>query len=399
MPVYQEGQNVKVAIKRQAGLGTPATGGSGAGVRIAEGTTGLRLLKTIVESSEIRSDGQSSRGRHGSKSGTSAYQVELSVGTLDEILEAALRGTWTSALSITEVAMTSITTVADGIIAAAGSWLTQGVRRGDMVKLTGHSTAANNGKWLRVLGVTAAKITVPTGDLAIDAVADTAFTLTVAKTLICGSTPTERYHTIDEHNQTIDMSLVGTDFKISRIEISCQPGRPIMVAIQLMGLDVAAVSGASAPTLTAPVYTTTIPLVISDGTIRINGTDYADLTSFTLVFDLAGNVPQTLSATAPDVFLSNARMSGTVAGLRKDSTSFLAFRNETTIEFFLVAKEPESDPADFVSIYVGNAVYDGNDGPIGGNGPISESIPWRAGKDEAGSDHAATMLKFATSAA
>ena len=43
----------------------------------------------------------------------------------------------------------AITTTTSTIVAAAGSWITAGVRVGDIVTLTGHSTAANNSLRLR----------------------------------------------------------------------------------------------------------------------------------------------------------------------------------------------------------------------------------------------------------
>jgi hypothetical protein len=75
-----------------------------------------------------------------------------------------------------------------------------------LVKLTAHSTAGNNGKWVPVLAVSASKITTPTGSLAVDAVADTAFTITLPKRLYSGATPTERYWTAEDYGQDSDGS-------------------------------------------------------------------------------------------------------------------------------------------------------------------------------------------------
>lgn len=396
---YQSGSNIIVGYKAQAGLGTPATGAGGLGLRINKGSAGMRLSKAIIESGEVRRDGQSTRGRHGSRQAAGSYVSELSVGSLDTIFEAAMRAAWTAALSITEATMTSITTTTSTIVAAGGSWLTQGVRVGDMVKLTNHSTAANNGKWFRVVAVTATTITVAGTPLVLDAAADITFTLTVAKTLIHASAPTERYFTIDEYFQDLDKSLVWTDCKFNRIEVSASPDSPIVCTLGVIGLDGGSVMGASAPQLTGPTFTTTLPLVLADGTIRVNGVDYADLTAFNFVLDLGGSVPSVLAPNAPDVFLGNAKLSGSVSGLRTDFDHFDAFDAETQVDFFAHCAEVETDPKDFVSFYIGNAVFDGNDASLGDEGAQVETIPWRAGKDEAGGSRAATMLKVSTSAA
>lgn len=396
---YQTGQNIVAAYKAQSALGTPASGGSGLGLRWARGSTGLRLLKGIADSEEVRRDGQSTRGRHSGRKVTGGFNVEASVGTIDTILAALLRASWTAATDITQATMTSITTTTSTIVAAAGSWLTQGVRVGDVVKLTGHSTSGNNGVWFRVTAVTASTITVAGTPLTLDAGADSSFTLTVARTVVMGSAPTETYFTVDEYNQDIDKSKVATDCKWNRLEIIAAPKKPVLCKLGLIGLDMGNVSGASAPSLTSPTFTTTLPLMLEDGTIRVGGVDYSDLTGFNLTLDLGGEIPDVLAPNAPDAFLGNAKLRGNVMGLRTDFDFFDAFDNETQIDFFAHMTENESNPKDFLSLYVGNAVFDGNDDPPGGEGPLVESIPWRAGIDDvSGSSHASTMMKLSTSA-
>lgn len=399
MPTYQSGSNITVAYKAQSGLGTPASGASGLGLRFTRGSAGMRLTKSVIESAEVRRDGQSTRGRHGSRQASGSYQSELSVGSLDTIIEAAMRSTWTAALSITQATMTSITTTTSTIVAAGGSWLTQGVRVGDMVKLSGHDTAANNDKWFRVVNVTATTVTVAGTPLVTNSTADLTFTLAVAKSLVQGSSPTERYFTIDEYFQDVDRSLLWTDCKFNRLEVSASPDSPIICTIGVVGLDGGSLAAAASPQLTSPTYSTTLPLVLSDGTIRLNGVDYADLTALSFALDVGGAVPPVLAANSPDVFLGNAKLSGSVSGLRTAFTHFDAFDAETQIDIFAHCVENEANPADFVSFYVGNAVFDGNDAGLGDEGAQVETFPWRAGKDEAGGSRAATMLKVSTSAA
>lgn len=400
MPVSQTSNNVLIAYKAQAGIGVPASGAGGTGFRIKP-AQGLRLQKNYVPSNELRRDGQSTRGRHGSRSANAQYSSELSVGTFDALIEAVLRGTFQASLAITQATMTSITTpTTSTIVAAAGSWLTQGVRRGDKVQLTGFATAANNGKWFRVVEVTALTITVAGTPLVVDAVADATFTLTVAKTVIMGATPVERYFTLDDYSQDIDLSVLGTDMKVTKIDFNAQPDQNVEINFTFMGLDAVPQPSGSSPVLTGPTYTTTLPLVMSDGSIRINGVDYTILTGFQFSLDLGGQIPSVLGAlTGPDVFLSNAKLSGSFTAIRQDLTFLTAFKNETQVEFFVDCVENEADPKDFCSLYIGNASLTGADGSFGADGPYVETVPWSAGKDEFGGSHAATMIKFATSAA
>ena len=161
---YQTGKNIAVLYKVQAAKGTAETGAGGYGLRVRP-SAGLKLGKGIIQNEAIRGDGQTRRGRHGTRNVSGGLVSDLCVGEMDNPFEAYLRGTWSASFTITQTDVTSITTTTTEIVGASGSWLTEGVRVGDMVKLTDHSTAANNSKWLRVLGVTASTIRCKPSDV------------------------------------------------------------------------------------------------------------------------------------------------------------------------------------------------------------------------------------------
>lgn len=402
MPL-QTMSNLIFALKKQSGLGAPASGGSGYGMRLADGTQRLKLSKGLIDSAEIRRDGQSTRGRHGTKQVAGSYLGELSLVSFDPFLEAAFRTTWTAAVVRTydnSAGLTSLEVTGTGEITQVGTTTLLGVvAKGDLIKLANMSTAGNNGKWVRVTNVTATVLTLPTGSLTTQA-ADSACTLTVAKKLYLPATPIESYWTSDEYEVDTDTSYLGTDLKFNRLEITAAPDKNVMITLGLLGLSLIEQAAGSSPVLTAPVYAATLPLVMADGTIRINGVDYAGLTGLSLIMDLGGQAPPVLGPNAPDVFLGNATVSGSLSGIRSGSTFFNLFRAETQIEFFAHMVENESDPKDFISLYVGNAVFDGNDSQPGRAGaPLVETIPFRAGKDEAGNPADATIWKICSSAA
>lgn len=397
---YQSGQNIIVAYKAQSALGAPASGAAGYGLRFLRGSQGFKPAKAIIENEEVRRDGQSTRGRHGSRSVTGSFRVNLAVGDIDVLLAAAMRATWTAAVSITQAAMTSITTTTSTIVAAGGSWITQGVRVGDLVQLTGHSTAANNSKWFRVLGVTASTITVPANSLTADTVADTSFTLQVARTLVSGTAPVETYFTFDVYDVDLDLSVTYTDVKVTGIDISMQPNANVVATINLMGLDWTINATGASPVLTSPTFSTARPLVMADGKLAVNLTDYSDITGMQLAYSHGGSVPGVLAPNPPDVFLGNAKGSGTLTSMRTDLDWYTAFDNETQMSLFAhMIEVGDTDPKDFLSLYAGDAVFDGNDTSLGDEGALVETIPFRIGKDEAGSAQASTTLKWSTSAA
>ena len=205
---YQTASNKQIAIKRQSGLGVPASGAGGTGYNVLP-TAPLKLIKGNIENTVIRRDGQSARNRHGSRSAAASYKLPLSQGTLDPLLEAALRGTFTATFDITNAttlggsaAITTVTTTTSTIVGAAGSWLLQGLKKGAKVKFTGLPDAANNGKWIRVVDVAALTVTFPTGSLTLNAAPDAAWTMTVAKSLLNPQTLIERYHTVRSTGRT-----------------------------------------------------------------------------------------------------------------------------------------------------------------------------------------------------
>lgn len=398
----QSAANVQVAIKKQSGLGTRATGTGATGFNIAP-SQGIQGQMAPITSPTIGRDGMKTLDGLGSRKGSAAYQQVLGVGTQDLLWPALLRTTEQASFTITQTDVTSITTLADGIVGASGSFLADfaGSRlyRGMMVKLTNHSTAGNNGKWLPVLGVTAGKISVPTGYLAINAVADTAFTITVAKCWFSGATPEESYFTIEEWMQDILASELADDAKLAKCDIGGGPNAKLLGTFSFVARDFEYDDTTGTPVLTDPTYSDARELELSDGIIIINGEVRNIITDLSLSYDMGGSVPDVLGPVGPDVVLGNAGASGNLSAFRNDLEFLKQFRAKTPFEAFLVAKEPETDPADFVSFYVGNALLQTPTKQIAQDGLMADSVPFTAGRDQGGGDRARTVMLISTSAA
>lgn len=400
---FQTASNVQIAIKRQSAKGTPASGSGATGYNVFP-VQGMKLVKGIIDNQVIRRDGQKKRKRHGSRSGTVAYRFPLSQGGLDPLFEAGLRGTWNPTYDITQAsviggsaAITSITTTTNTIVGAAGSFLLQNLRAGMRIKLAGHSTPANNGKWIDVLDVTALVVTLPVGSLVLDAAPDTTFTITVAKYLTNPQTLIERYHTIEEYQQDSTKSRSMTDAKVTKIEFTASPEGLTEVTITFMGLNVV---GASSAVFTTPTYTTTVEHVQADGIIRVSGIEYGSvMTAAAFTWDMGGEVPKVLSLTGPDVFLGQGDLSGSFTALSQDLIWFDAYSNETVLDHGIVAQEPDlTDPKDFTKFWFGNLTLSDNTVSYGQNGPLPETVPWNAGIDEVGGARALTTMMISSSA-
>lgn len=406
---YQSNSNATVAFKAQAGLGTQATGSGGTVLRTAGGN-GVKLTKAAVESNEVRADGMRARGRHGTQKTSSDYTAELSLGSHDAILEAIMRGTWDSAsVAATQADLTSVTTTTSTIVAASGSWIAKGFRVGNIVRATDLPDAGNNGRNLRVVGLTTTVMTVAETLIA-NAVADTTFSVArVGKTLINPTTLLKRYFTLDEYELDIDRSTVLTDFVWSTLKFSMGANGLIMADPGGIGTGkIDALDAAASPLLTAPVSTTGAPMSVVDATIRFRGEDLVELTSWDLALDIGASAPDVFGSGAikyaPDVFSGQLAVSMNMTMLRKDLSILSDFIGETPLSLHVLAVDNESEPKDFVSITVPNFTLGSADPSAlskqGGGRTQSISIPPAlVGRDDTGAGYDPTMIRFQTSAA
>jgi hypothetical protein len=396
---YQTGKNVLVAFKVESTFGTKPSAGS-ASVFRASPASGLGLRKGQIRPGEFRADGMTTQARHGSRSVEGTYEADLSLAFADALFEAVLRGTWLASFTITQATATSITTQANSITRAAGSWITDGARVGDVVRLSGFNTAANNNINLRVTALTATVMTVAE-TLVVDAAADTTFTLTVTKRLVMSNPPVARSFTFEEVFQDIDSSQIFKGCRICGITLKFTPDNTVMVTFKVVGQDEETGTGASSPYYTSPTVSANIPLVCVDGKIRVNGVDAVDFSAFEITYDIGGATQGVIGAlVSPDVFTNNAQVTASLTALRSDLTRLNLFINETIFDIHVMCVEPEAEPKDFMSFYFGNVKVMDAQKNIGNDNAFLETLPLVIGADEAGSavGHTSTMMQINSSA-
>lgn len=394
--VYQTGRNISVSYKEEVTYGTKPGATGATGFRPNSGN--LNLTKEPINSNEIRSDGMTTRGRHGSRSVTGGYTGDLSVGTFDDLFEAVFRGTWSAALELDETDFTSITTGANTIVFASGSPITLGLRVGDVIRLADHSSAGNNNRNLRITALSATTITVAE-TLTVDAVADTSVTITRPKTLIQGTTA--RSFTFEEYEADIDGTEVFTGVRVGSMQLQMQPNGMATVNFGLVGQDMEVLDGASAPYFTDPTKTTTIGLTAVEAKIMLGDEEVLDVSSIDMTLNLnASGVPVVGSVLTPDVFTNLATVELSITALKKDVTRAEQFLNETELSLHLLFEENESGAADFVSFYVPNlTLATATKGDLGQDNARTQQFTCLVGVDERGGAYEKTMVKLQTSAA
>lgn len=396
---FQTGSNLVVAYKPEVTFNT-APGTSSAFQHRFNPSGGLNLKRASSVSDEIRSDMLGLIPRLGSGQTPGQFDSELSVGSFDTLLEAALRSTWVAAASITQSAMTSITTTTSTIVAAAGSWITQGVRVGDVVRLTGHATTANNSINLRVKAVTASTITLHGTPLTADAVADTSFTLTILKKLKNGATPTRRSFYWDVYNQDLDLSIVFGGVRVVGFEIEGGPNEIAKIRFMLLGASATELASGSSPYYVTPTQYTSTALHFADATLSLGGSDIATATSFKMSYMLDAEALDVIgNAGVPaDIVDSRARVTGQMSFAMSDLTNFGRYRQETELELHILLTEVESEPKDCISLYLPRIKFTDRDAPITGTAMV-ESFPFAGGPKESTTGYDSTLLTICTSAA
>jgi hypothetical protein len=398
---YQTGRNVLVAYKAETTFNTPPSAGSGFRFR-PNGSGGIGLGRALINPNEIRSDGMTAMPRYGSKSLSGGYSGDASVGTFDPLIEAVVRGTWTAAVTLTQATGTSVTATAGPpgtIVRAAGSWITDGVRVGDVGRLNATGgPAANNNRNLRVTAVTALTLTVAE-TLVVDATPRTTYTFTIAKKIVQPAVPVRRSFTFEEYDQDVDLTEQYTGCRISSLKMTGQPDGMLILDFGIVGADLVPLTTGTSPFFTSPTLTSSIALTLADATIRFGGADVAVLTAFEFNWDLrAATLPVIGAVVTPDIFENPAQASGSISGVRSDFTNLTRFTSETELELHVLAVEPESEPKDFLSTFIPRIKLSGVTKGFGSDGAMIETMPFTVGPKENTTGYDTTMIHFATSA-
>jgi hypothetical protein len=403
MGIYQTGRNVVVAYKANASAyGTPATSGSGAtGMRFNSGK--MNLTKQAIDSEENRRDGMRTRGRHGMRMVEGSYTSELSVGTFDPLFEAAMRGTWSAAVTITQatagMSSATLSVQANSIAASTGSWITAGLRVGDEIHPT-VGVAAGNRIRCRIVGLTALVITVAE-TLTVETGPIATWSITRAKKLIQPAVMVERDFSWEEYGADIDQSMRYDGVRATGFSLSMAPNGIISATFNFRGQEGVPLATGASPYFTSPTFSTTGPLSVIEAAIRLGSENLIDATAFELNYDTGATDAQVIAATrTPDVFTNRAALTGSITVLRRNLDRMTDFLNETQIALYVRMAENEASPADFMGLAITNMTLGGAEGSqLGADGPQTVQIPFIIGIDEAGGAFDPTMLKLTSSAA
>lgn len=342
-----------VSYKKETAWGSLA-GASGA-KQLRRVTANFNLTKEVYESNEIRTDRQVADMRHGVRQAEGSLNGELSSASYADFMGSLLAKdfaakTSLSALSLTIAAAGSAWTVTR----AAGSWLTDGVKVGMIVRLAAAGmNAANAGKNLLVTAVTALAITVVTLNgsalVAEGPIASSTVSFPGKNTLVPKTAHTDDSYTIEEWFSDIAQSEVYTGMKVGSMNVQLPASGLATVDFSFMGKDLAQKGTTQYFTSPAAQGTDGIYAAVN-GVVLFDGAPVAVITSADFSVERGMEAAQVVgSNSVADIFTGRIRATGNLSVYFTDGVFRDKFDAETPVSLVFAFTEGSEAGSDFVS--------------------------------------------------
>jgi hypothetical protein len=345
-------------------------------------TSGLDLTKDTYQSNEIRPDFQLADFRHGLRKVGGSISGELSAKTWGDFIAAALKKDFVAGVSVTGASITiGGATGAWTITRAAGSWLTDGVKIGDVIRLTaGTFNAANLNKNIQVTSVTALALTgiVLNGSalVAEGPIASATATVIGKKTFTPQSGHTDKSFSIEHWHPDVPSSEVYSGCKVSKITFTLPATGMATVAVEFVGKDAAA-SASQYFTSPTPV-TVTGTMAAVNGVVKVGSATGGTITSASIEISCGqGSEPGIGSNTADQVATGRVIVTGQITA-KFDSTSLRdAFYTETETSAYLAFTADNTPASDFIAFALNRIKVNGAS-KDDGEKILIQTIPFQA---------------------
>jgi hypothetical protein len=371
----------------------PAAGAAQAMRRV---TSSLDMTKDTYQSGEIRPDFQMADFRHGLRKVGGTINGELSAKTYVDFLAAVLKKDFVAGASVTGASLTIAGAAgAWTVTRAAGSWLTDGVKVGDVVRLT--AGAFNPANLDKNIQVTALNATVLTG-IVLNASAlvaqgpITAATLAVIgkKAFTPQSGHTDKSFSIEHWHPDVPSSEVFTGLKVSKMTFTLPATGMATVAVEFVGKDV--VPGVAQYFVNPTPVTVTGTMAAVNGVVKVGNASGGTITSATIEITAAqSSEPGIGSNTADQASTGRVLVTGQVTA-KFDSTGLRdAFYNETETSAYLAFTSDNSAASDFMAFSLSRLKLNGA-AKDDGEKILIQTIPFQALLDINGGAGKATEM-------
>ena len=349
------GINKSVRYKKETAGQWGVLPGSSGGNVLRRVTSAFNLEKETYQSGEIRTDYQVQDMRHGVRSASGSLSAELSPGTYADFFAAALAKNFAAATL--GAAVSTTVTVAGTVyklIRSTGSWITDGVKVGMVVRATGLTTTADNNKNLLVAAVTATDLTVvPLNGVAMTAQGTgTSVTLTapgkVTYAPITGHT--DDSFTFEEWYSDIAQSEVFTGCKVNTASLSIPSTGLVTADFGFMGKDLAQ-TGTSAYFTAPTAQSSTGIFAAVNGVLMINGSPVAIVTDASININRnMQNATAVGSNSLVEMFEGRIVVDGSFSAYFQDAVMRDLFKDEVEASLVIAMTTSSAANSDFISI-------------------------------------------------
>lgn len=376
-----QGIRKQVNFKKETTFGTAPSAGSAQTLRRV--TANFNLKKESYESAEIRTDYQTIDMRHGTRSSEGSLNGELSPGTYNLFLAAAMGKDFAATTSITAASLTVAGTGPTFTITrAAGSYLTDGVKIGDVVRLTaGAFNAANLNKNLLVTALTAtiATVVVLNGVVmfAEGPIASATMAIPGKKTFAPLTAHTDDSFTFEQWFSDILQSERFVGNKVDSIALDLPASGLTKIDMAFKGKDMDLTG--SAQYFTSPTAETTAGIYAAvNGVVLAQGVSVALITGAKLTINRGQTMePVVGSNTVPDIFEGRILVSGELTVFMQDGVFRDYFAAETEVSIALALTTSSAAAADFTTFVIPRVKFSGTDKDDGEKGLV-QTMPFTA---------------------
>ena len=376
-----QGIQKALTFKKQTGLGVAAAGSGGQVMRREQSK--FDLNKEHFENNEIVTHQQSTGVTAGARKVTGSVNGVLSMNTYSTIIASLLRKPFSATTPITAAGLTIAGSAgAWTITRTAGSYLTDGIKIGDVIRLSvGTLNALNITKNLLVTALTATIATCRVVNASLLAAEGpiTGCTVTVVgKKCIAPLTgQTQEYWTVEEWQADIARSDLYTDVVVGSVDIGLASKGNATFASSYAGLQ--RTSGTVQILTTPTAATTTNVLTAVNGVILVNGASVANITGATLKIDCSAAAMDAVvgSVVSPDVQRGRIKVSGQLTAYYQDGTMSALFDNATSTSAVIVVTDDSTAASDFIAFSLSAITLTGDSGDDGEKG-IIRTYPFTA---------------------
>lgn len=388
-----EGIRKQTTIGKQVALGTPLVGAGGQILR--RETSVFALTKETYESTEIVTHQQSTGSRHGVQATNGVLTTLMSAGTYKLLWAAALRKDFV--IGVNSTALINVTAATTGgatgtYTRAAGSWLTDGFKIGDVIRWTGWTTTgvSNNSRNFMITALTATVMTgrhidgPPATAVGAKAAGDSVTATVVGKKTLAPLTAhTDDFFTVEEWYPDIVQSELFTDMKLSSVAVDVPGSGNSKAVFNFIGLGR---TDAGAQSFTTPAAETVTGIKASvNGVLMVNGTVMATVTGakFTIEEGLTPDGPVVGSNFSPDISKGRIRVTGEFTAFFSDGVLPGLFAQETVTSLILVLSADSTATSDILGYTMGRIKL-GSDTPDDGEKAIIRTYSFVAELNSAG---------------